>query len=144
LICAPPGGGKTTLIKDFILQVSTGVEAMRVAVVDSRGELCPDRQGTLIDLLDGYPRKQGLEIALRTMSPQVIVCDEVGEEDIGGILQICNAGVPLVASVHARDKGQLLTQRIGRTLLGTGAFRLLCFIRRSGGDFSLEMEEYLL
>ena len=142
LVCAPPGGGKTTFLKDFILQVSTGADALRVAVVDSRGELCPDRKGDLVDVLDGYPRGVGLEVALRTLSPQVIVSDEVGVGDVGAIMEICHCGIPLVASVHGRNSADLVSQPTGRKLLETGAFGLICFIHREGGEFRIQMKEY--
>jgi stage III sporulation protein AA len=132
LICAPPAGGKTTLLRDLIASISCGTRAMRVAVVDTRGELCPDEEGELVDVLDGYPRAQGMEIALRVLSPQVIVCDEIGEGEVECIEGIAHSGVPLIASVHAESPEELERRAVGRRLLDTGAFRLLCTVRRTG------------
>ena len=142
LVCASVAGGKTTLLKDFISQIATGETGVRCAVVDTRGELCPDTQGELVDVLEGYPRGIGLEIALRTMSPQVIVCDELGDGEIEGVIQICHCGIPLVASIHAKNKEELVKHRLGRLHLDTGAFYGLCFITRDKEGFHTRMEVY--
>lgn len=142
LVCATVAGGKTTLLKDFIVQISSGEMGVRCAVVDTRGELCPDTLGELVDVLEGYPRGVGLEIALRTMSPQVIVCDELGHGEIEGVMEICHSGIPLVASLHARDRDDLLKHHLGRQLLDTGAFQGLCFIDRLREGFRTRMEVY--
>ena len=143
LVCAPPGGGKTTLLKDFILRVASGKEALRVAVVDSRGELCPDALGDLVDVLEGYPQAAGLEIALRTLSPEVIVCDEIGKGEVESVLHICHSGIPLVASLHARHYEDLTRRTVGRRLLDTGAFGGICYITRDEEGFHTHMEAYV-
>lgn len=134
LVCAPPGAGKTTLLRDFIAYAAGGERPMRAAVVDSRGELCPDGEGEYADVLFGYPRAQGMEIALRTLSPEVIVCDEIGAGEVGSVLRVCRSGVPLIASVHALSSAELARRPGGQTLLSCGAFGLLCTIERRGGE----------
>ena len=57
LVYSPPGGGKTTLLREMARTVSSGSYARRVALVDARGELyeptfSPSCQ---IDVLRAYP-----------------------------------------------------------------------------------------
>ncbi len=130
LIYAPPGGGKTTFLKDFIRLASTGENAMRVAVVDTRGELCVGCVGDMVDVLEGYPRKEGMEIALRTMNPQVIVCDEIGERDDSAIRTVSHSGVPLVASCHGRSEEEVLCRPAIGAWVGGGVFPMRHGVRR--------------
>ena len=111
LIYAPPGVGKTTLLRALAEQFSRGEYALRVAVVDSRCEL--DDGGfsdeALLTFLSGYPKGQGIEIAARSMSAQLILCDEIGNADEArAVLAAANCGVPVIATAHARSVKQLL------------------------------------
>ncbi len=113
LLFAPPGVGKTTLLRAVAARMASGERARRVAVVDTRGELCAGLEsgGLLLDLLSGYPRGAGLSIAARTLSAELIVCDEIG--DLAEAQEICAthaAGVPLLASAHAADIRDLLAR----------------------------------
>ncbi len=111
LIYSAPGVGKTTLIRDIAKKLSSGARRLRVAVVDSRGEIYIKEMfaHSLCDFLDGYPKGIGMEIATRTLSPQVIICDEIGgTEDAESILRNQNGGVPLIATAHASDLASLM------------------------------------
>ncbi len=122
LVIAPPACGKTTFLKDLIIGVSSGVRARRVAVVDSREELCPDGTGEMVDVLRGYPRRAGMEIALRTLSPEVLICDEIGAEEVISIRDILYGGVPLVAAMHGSSLTQIKKKNGVRELLDAGVF----------------------
>ena len=113
LLFAPPGVGKTTLLRAVTARMAGGEQARRVAVVDTRGELCAglESRTLLLDLLSGYPRGAGISIAARTLSAELIVCDEIG--DLGEAKEIAAAhaaGVPLLASAHAADVRDLLAR----------------------------------
>lgn len=111
LIYSPPNMGKTTILRDLIRQLSLGAPPRRVVVVDTRHEIetAQLQELTHVDFLSGYPRGKGIEIATRTLSPQYIICDEIGGKDEAqSLLSSQNAGVPVVATAHASSTHDLL------------------------------------
>lgn len=153
LIYSPPGGGKTTLLRDLAIRLSGPPNYTRLALIDSRMELyeAERMQKTLIDLYSGYPKAKAIELATRTMAPEYIMCDEIGDkEEALALLTAQNAGVPLIASAHARDLEGLLRRDNIKMLHNNKIFDCYVKIKRnqSGGfDFTLndwEEAEWLL
>ena len=133
LIYSPPGVGKTTLLRSMINKLSQGFDAKRVAVIDTRGELCfdLDNKELLVSILSGYPRKKGIEIAVRTMNAQMIVCDEIGDEqDALAITDAQGAGVPIVATCHGSSISDILSHTGIRNLHQAKIFDYYVCIRR--------------
>lgn len=119
LIYAPPGVGKTTLLRGVAAGMAGGSTPWRTVVIDTRGELgfAVDAQGLCLDVLEGYPRARGIEIATRTLSAQLIICDEIGDvEEAMALISSHHGGVPLVASAHAGTVDELM-RRTGIRLL---------------------------
>ena len=113
LLFAPPGVGKSTLLRAVTARMAGSKHARRVAVVDTRGELCAGlgAAGLLLDLLSGYPRGSGISIAARTLCAELIVCDEIGDlAEAKEIAATHAAGIPLLASAHAADIRDLLAR----------------------------------
>ena len=137
LILSPPGGGKTTFLRDLIRQLS--IQGIRIGVVDQRRELAAQREGenTLdlgpcTDVLSGCPKDQGMALLLRVMNPQIMAVDELwGQSELETVREIAGAGVQVLATVHARNLWQLKMRSGFRQLLEDGVF-----------DYIIELEHY--
>ncbi len=150
LVYAPPAQGKTTLLRSVSAKMSMGEDAWRVSVIDSRGELAPALfgEGLCVDILEGYPRDMGIEIAARCMNAQLIVCDEISSlSEAEAIISACGCGVPMLATAHADNVRSLLSRPAMRCLYDACAFGAYVGIRRCerGGEFeyTVDMREEL-
>ena len=142
LIAAPPGGGKTSLLRDLIRCISSGegTQPMRVGVVDERGELgavCRGRTsfdlGPRTDVLYGYPKARGLMMLLRGMNPRVLAMDEVtAPDDVEALITAAGCGVALLASIHANGPEDLKRRPVYRMLLEEHIFHRLVTIQGRG------------
>lgn len=150
LILAPPGTGKTTLLRDLIrcLSDGEGCRPLRVGVADERGELCACRRGLpqlelgeRTDVVEGCPKAQGLLLLLRGMNPQVLAADEItAPEDLAAVQQAAGCGVALLATAHAHSPEDLRRRTLYRELMEQKIFRRLVTIRREGGRRVYEVE----
>ena len=141
LVVSPPGGGKTTLLRDLIRRISDGdgCPALRVGVADERGELAAMREGIAqfdvgghTDVMDGCPKEKGLLMLLRGMNPQVLAADEItAPEDCRALEVAANCGVALLCSAHGLDLEDLKTRPLYRDLLERRIFRRLVVIHRT-------------
>lgn len=113
LIIGTPQSGKTTMIRDITRFIANGVSALpatKVAVIDERSEIAasvdgiPQNQlGLRTDVMDACPKAAGMMMAIRSMSPQVIVVDEIGSEaDVQALMEAINAGVTIFCTIHGR------------------------------------------
>lgn len=120
LLGGKPLSGKTTLLRDLSRILG---ERHRVVLIDTRGELSASVRGTPsfdiglnTDALCGVEKSEGIMLALRTLSPEVIICDEIGN-DGAAIEQAMFCGVKLVASAHAESVSQLKQRPATRDIL---------------------------
>ena len=146
LILSPPGGGKTTLLRDLIRLLSEN--GHRVGLVDERGEIAvmyrgePQMDvGPHTDVLDACPKALGIPMLLRGMNPQIIAVDEITvQEDLQAVTQAVGCGTALLATVHASNVADLQEKPLYRQLLETRCFRLAVRICCSGGERQYTVE----
>ncbi|MEG2596455.1 MAG: ATPase, T2SS/T4P/T4SS family [Ruthenibacterium sp.] len=147
LLVGAPASGKTTLLRAMLQILSDG--GKRVAAVDERFEIAPLEQSGFVsvpplhcDILSGFTKPAGMLQALRGLSPDVMMCDEVGTlEDAKAIERVANGGVRMIATVHASDLAASLQRPQMRILLQTGAFSHLVLL--SGADAPGEIQEVI-
>lgn len=130
IIAGPPSSGKTTLLRDIARQISSGrlCEYYKVAVVDERCEISPVSDGECrcdigpnADILSSFRKADGIMCALRTLSPELIVCDEIGTaEECKAIESGLNSGVRFVLSIHAANLQELENKPQFRILKQSG------------------------
>lgn len=138
LIYSPPGGGKTTALRSLARTLGRGKMPLRVCVIDEREEfLSSDYSGCEVDILRGYKRQKGIEIAIRTMSPDVVMIDEIGCDDALAIANAVRCGVPIVATSHAASLEELWSKKALKPLFEIGAFDVFAGIFESNGRHRL-------
>lgn len=134
LVISPPGGGKTTLLRDITRQLSA---AWQVGVIDERSEIAACFHGVpqldvgpRTDIIDRCPKSIGIMQMLRGMAPQVIITDEIGRpEDVAALLEAMNAGVAVIASAHGRSWDEVAARPALQPLVQCSAFQLVVVLR---------------
>lgn len=139
LVVSAPGAGKTTLLRDIARRISNGDatgKPVRTAIIDERGEIAASRYGipqndvgVLSDVFDLYPKHIGMMHAIRSMSPGVLICDEIGDaEDARAILSCFHAGVPMILSAHAGSRKELLKREHIMYIIEKGVIEKILFL----------------
>ncbi|MBQ8689509.1 MAG: Flp pilus assembly complex ATPase component TadA [Clostridia bacterium] len=140
LIYARAGVGKTTALRSLVSSLAQ--KEGRIAVVDERCEFSVDECRKLgVTHLRGYRRYDGMEIALRTMSPDIIVVDEIGSRrESDGMLDSLNSGIRLLASAHSESADDVVKRPGVRILIENGIFDVLFGIFNTDGTYSHKIE----
>ena len=140
LIVSPPGGGKTTLLRDLVRLASDKLR-LSVGVADERSEIggcyrgIPQCDlGMQTDVLDGCPKAEGMLMLLRTMNPQVIAVDELGgRAELEAVVSVLHAGVKLLCTAHSDSLAELERRPGFDQLLQAGVFeRIVVLDGRQG------------
>ena len=136
LIWSPPGVGKTTVLRELTLLLPAPPNPFRTAVIDTRYELTAGEHAPeFLDILRGYPRAQGMEIAVRTLNPQFVICDEIAShEDAEAVKQCASGGAAVIASAHGGAVEDLHRQSAIHELIADGIFPTLVGLHRVDGQ----------
>ena len=146
LIISPPQQGKTTLLRDLARALSYGgnrKDALKVAIVDERSEIAACVRGIpsfdvgpRTDVMDACPKAEGMMMLLRSMSPEVIIVDEIGRvEDAVAIREAAHCGVKVIATAHAFNVQEALGRSEIRTLIQERAFSSIVELKRNEQGF---------
>lgn len=151
LIISPPQCGKTTLIRDLARLWSEGAvvpggRGLKVSVVDERSEItgCVDgvpqfRLGPRLDVLDACPKAEGMLMMIRSMSPDIVVTDEIGrEQDRDAILEATHAGVAVLTTAHASSLDEWRNRPFMAELFKARSFERYILLSRKSGPGTVE------
>lgn len=147
LVIGCPGSGKTTVLRDLARQLS-GEQNPRnkVVLIDERGELAavyngkPQNDiGVNTDVLNGFPKTTAMELATRSLSPQVMICDEIGSRQEAEEIMVCvHAGIRIVASLHANSLEEIQRKSWAMALIRSKAFETLVLLDGDQGKGRVE------
>lgn len=148
LILSPPQQGKTTLIRDLARQISSGTwghadakwGGLKVAIIDERSEIAGSKRGVpsfdvgpRTDVMDGCPKAEGIMMMIRSMSPDVLIVDEIGRpEDAEALAEALHAGVRVIATAHGSSIDDLFSRPALSALCTGNLFQLYAVINRTG------------
>lgn len=136
IIISPPKCGKTTILRDLTRQISNGIKPLsfngkNVVVIDERSEIAscfkgiPQMDiGIRTDVLDSGPKSEGIIMAIRSMAPNIIICDEIGTAaDMNSIILALNSGVNLITTIHGYNEEDLYKRPVFKELLENRVFQ---------------------
>ncbi|MBR7796754.1 MAG: stage III sporulation protein AA [Bacillota bacterium] len=149
LIVGAPQTGKTTLIRDITRIISSGwthIPPQKVGVVDERSEIAASIKGVpqhnigpRTDVMDACPKAEGMMMMIRSMSPQILVVDEIGgKRDVDALLEAINAGVVVICSIHGQTLDELNRRPSIQALLQQEIFQRIILLDRTSSPGSFQ------
>ncbi|WP_114297663.1 stage III sporulation protein AA [Anaerobacterium chartisolvens] len=151
LVISPPQCGKTTILRDITRILSDGMRdyglrGFKVGVIDERSEIAAcfkgvpqNSLGVRTDVLDACPKTLGMEIMLRSMSPEIIVTDEIGNQgDSDAILKVVNAGIKIITSAHGYSISEMKARQEVVSLMEQRIFERYIVLSSINGPGTVE------
>ena len=140
LIVGIPGSGKTTILKDLIRIISTNKNFVKnIGIVDERGEISSMYKGQIVndlgervDVLENIPKSIGMKMLIRSMSPDIIVADEIGGIDDSKIINyaICS-GVTGIFTAHGSSLKDIMKNPELFELINKHVFERIIILSKS-------------
>lgn len=151
LIVSPPKCGKTTILRDIAKNISNGMyqinlKGKKVTIVDERSEIAacyngiPQMNvGIRTDILDNCLKKSGMIMAIRSLSPEVLICDEIGTEgDLEALNMAFNSGVNIIVTVHGYDINDIYNRKVFKELIDNCVLERIILLSNRRGAGTIE------
>ena len=151
LIVSPPKCGKTTILRDIAKNISNGMykinlSGKKVTIVDERSEIAACYNGVpqmnvgiRTDILDNCLKKSGMIMAIRSLSPEVLVCDEIGTKgDLEALNMAFNCGVNIIATVHGYDINDVYGRAVFKDLIDNCILERIILLSNRKGAGTIE------
>ena len=141
LILAPPGAGKTTFLRDLANSIGQMSKVVNILICDERYEIANSANGKIslgvgqtADVISGATKKYVFEQGIRTLKPDLIICDEImNEEDACAIIKAIRSGVSVIATAHSGSIVDAKSRSDLKMLLDQKAFeRIIVLSSRNG------------
>ena len=146
LIIGAPGVGKTTILRDLCVQISNQTKTKNVLLLDERFEISGVSKGeaqlnvgSSTDIICGGKKYVNITNGIRSMSPNVIVLDEIGTmDDVLAVEYAVNCGVSVIASVHSKDIFELQKKFELERLIKVNAFKRYVVLSQKNGKGTID------
>ncbi len=139
LVIAPPGGGKTTLLRD-LTRIISNVKRLNILLVDEKNEIFYEGCdiGKTTDVLSSCPKKFGFYTAIKTLAPDVIVADELTEkEDVDGLIFASLSGVKVISSIHGDSLKAIRKKGYINQAIEMGIFEKFVTLTKDRNNFNV-------
>lgn len=139
LIISPPGAGKTTMLRDIVFQFSYHNYPYNIFIADERGEVtCGNKSNYLnsnfYDALCFLSKKDAIMMGIRSMSPDVVVVDELGtKDDFLALEYAMTCGVKIIATLHASSIADLKNKDIFSNITDKKMFKRIIVLSKENG-----------
>ena len=151
LIISPPKCGKTTILRDLARNISNGMpinnlSGKKVSIIDERSEIASCYNGVpqldvgiRTDILDNCLKKDGMIMAIRSLSPEVLICDEIGTEgDIESLNMAFNSGVNIIVTIHGYSIDDIYKRKVFKDLLEDSILEKVIILSNRKGPGTVE------
>lgn len=151
LIVSPPKCGKTTILRDIAKNISNGMykinlSGKKVTIVDERSEIAACYNGVpqmnvgiRTDILDNCLKKSGMIMAIRSLSPEVLICDEIGTKgDLEALNMAFNSGVNVIVTVHGYDIADVYGRAVFKDLIDNCILERIILLSNRKGAGTIE------
>lgn len=151
LIISPPKCGKTTILRDIARNISNGMpinnlRGKKVSIIDERSEIASCFNGVpqldvgiRSDILDNCLKKDGMIMAIRSLSPEILICDEIGTEgDIEALNMAFNSGVNIIVTIHGCNIEDIYKRKVFKDLLENSILENIIVLSNKKGPGTVE------
>ena len=150
LIISAPRGGKTTLLRDLVKELSDGNEfskGVNVGVVDERSEIAgcfmgipQNHVGQRTDVLDACPKTKGMMMMIRSMSPDIIAIDELGtSEDVQALKKVIRCGCQVLVTIHGTSYEEVRAKKEMKELINEHIFERYLILYKNNSERMIDV-----